>query len=102
MSQQSQQSQQAPPPLSLHRSLSHADKAMTDATPFIQQLKEGETIFLNYWIDTKKIITYAWLERKEGILRQFENECTLKDLPSNWTYEGVPHPCNAFLPLSIN
>jgi hypothetical protein len=84
---------QPPPPIALQRSLSHADKAMEKAKPFIQHLKEGETIFLNYWIDARKTITYAWLELKEGVLRQFEKECPLYDLPSNWTYKGIPHPC---------
>ena len=84
---------QAPPPVSLMRSLSHADKAMEKAAPYLRQLKEGETLFINYWIDARKTITYAWLEIKEGVLRQFEKECPLHDLRRHWTYESVPSPC---------
>lgn len=90
--QNAQQAPPPPPPVALQRSLSHADKAMEMARPYLSQLKEGETLFINYWVDARKTITYAWLELNKGVLRQFQKECPLKDLPRDWTYESVPCP----------
>lgn len=81
-----------PPPVPLTWSLSYQQQAYECAQPFIDQLKEGETIFLNYWIRMQRTVHYAWLEKKNGILKEIQQTATLEEMPRNWTYEGVCPP----------
>lgn len=91
----------APPPVALTWSLSHQEEAWESAREFMDQLQEGETIFLNYWINQHKKIHYAWLEMVNGVLKEKEQTCALEDLPRNWTYEGVPPPYKMVHSFSI-
>lgn len=82
----------APPSPTLSWSLSHEDQALQDAEQYKEKCNEGDTIFYNYYVNQKKIMTLSYL-RKEG--DQFK-QCTmngpLETIPRDWTYYAVPFP----------
>jgi len=81
-----------PAPPELTRSLSHMDKALEKAKPYMAQCNEGDTIFCNHFTDSDGVMTIGYYQKKDGRFREYTITKHITKIQKNWTFYAIPFP----------